>query len=429
MKRIALLAIMLVFLSAMLFSAAAERIWVFSDDSKNTTSFNLEKTTYLPNLSTGYSSVKTNYGNPSDGTYSPVNIIGNMGCIYCGCEIEFTITTNGRFVSQSDPSKYRDFRIAVMPRITDQDGDQNYLWDCGTEPHTHLDASSRVPCTVKSSGGEEVQLVMTSPGFSSTDPYIDKEALGDRLSKCTRWWCDILMILDDLTAEDYRHMAEVNDYIARLNITWTCKNEDHPNHRGSFSYVLRGYYGVPEGGKQAKVIVTPNPQAMNLNIMNAIGRQEHIAHMLVLTNTSTTNWANRIYMFLSSDPDAWTNTKGNFKLKKLSMNGNDNKEIPFSVIVKYDESEQTEYSGSDSYTTARENGHCLNLHTKSGTINRDGKNVFIIDYSADVFIKIPSSDPNNPDIALLAAEDSDTIANYAGIYSSNIYYHVIYDDN
>jgi hypothetical protein len=186
---------------------------------------------------------------------------------------------------------------------------------------------------------------------------------------------------------------------------------------------------VPEGGKQAKVIVTPNPQALNLDIMNAIGRQEHIAHMLVLTNTSTTNWANRIYMFLSSDPDAWTNTKGTFKLRKLSMNVNDNKEIPFSVIVKYNESDQTEYSGSDSYTTARENGHCLNLHTKSGTINRDGKNVFIIDYSADVFIKIPSSDPNNPDIALLAAEDSDTIANYAGIYSSNIYYHVIYDDN
>ncbi len=429
MRKVILFAIMLVLLPAMLFCAANERIWVFTDESKNTTSFNLEKTTYLPCLSTGYSSTKNNYGDPAAGTYSPVNIIGNMGCIYCGCEIEFTITTSGRFVSQSDPSKYRDFRIAVMPRITDQDGDKNYLWDCTTEPHTHLDSAARVPHTEKSSGGEEVQLVITAPSFTSADPYVDRDALGDRKSKITRWWCDILMILDDLTAEDYRHMAEVNDYIARVNITWTCKNDDHPNHSGSFSYVLRGYYGVPEGGKQAKVIVTPNPQAMNLDILNAIGKQEHIAHMLVLTNTSMTNWANRIYMFLSSDPDAWNNSKGTFKLRQLNTNGNSNRAIPFSVIVKYSEDEQTEYTGSDSYSTARSNGHCLDLHTKSGTINRDGKDVYIIDYSADVFIKIPSSDPNNPDIALLASNDNDAIANYAGISSSNIYYHVIYDDN
>ncbi|MBP5162401.1 MAG: hypothetical protein ILP16_05430 [Spirochaetales bacterium] len=409
----------------MLFCAPDERIWVFTDESKNITSFNLEKTTYLPNLSTTYDS-KKNYGNPSDGTYSPANIIGNMGCIYCGCEIEFTITTTGRFVSQSDPTKYRDFRIGIMPRITDQDGDQTYLWDLSTDPHSLRNSTSRVPHTDYSLGGEEVQLTIKAPSFSKADPYIDKYVLGDRESKCTRWWCDILMILDDLEAEDYRHLAEVDDYITRLNISWTCQNEDHPNHRGSFTFVLRGYYGVPEGGKQAKVIVTPNPKALNLDILDVIGSQEHIAHMLVLTNTSSTNWADRIFMFLSSDPDAWNNTRGDFKLRQVT---DASKAIPFSVVVKYSEQEQTEYSGSDSYSVAREAGRCLDLHTKSGTLNRDGKPVYIIDYSADVFIKIPSSDPNNPAIALLAAEDSDTIANYAGIYSANIYYHVIYDDN
>ena len=68
------------------------------------------------------------------------------------------------------------------------------------------------------------------------------------------------------------------------------------------------------------------------------------------------------------------------------------------------------------------------VHTKSGTKNRDGYDVYLIDYSADVYVMIPNSDQNNPDLALLASNDTDTIAQYSGIYSSTIYYHVIYDD-
>ena len=417
MRRKAFFIIIILFLATSLF---AERIWVFSDNTKNITSFDLEKTLYLPKFSTTYSSSKTNYGNSSSGTYGPVNVIGNFGCIDCGCEIEFTVTTTGRFVSQSDSSKYRDFQLAVVPRITDQTGDMTYLWDESTTPHSLRNSEARVPHTDKSLAGEEKELIIKAPGFNGSHRKIDKYALGDEGSTCTRWWCDLLMIMDDLTAEDYRHMSENNDYVARVKIDWKCDDDSHANHKGSFSLVLRGYFGVPEGGKEAKVFVIPDPKAINLNILDTMGGSERIAQILVLTNTSSTDWSNRIFMFLSSDPDAWSNSNGTFKLKQVKGT----KTIPFTVTVKYESDNPVTYLGDDTYSTAS----FLNLHTKSGSINRDGKRVYLVDYTADVFINIPISDNSNPDIAKLANGDDDTIANYAGVYSTYIYYHVIYDD-
>lgn len=389
MRRITLLVLFIVLLPAVLLADAGERIWVYTDSTKNITSFNLEKTTYIPTYSTTYVG-SVNYGDPLKGTYSYANVIGNFGCIDCGCEIEFTVTTDGRFVSQSDPTKYRDFQLALMPRLTDKSaGDMSYAWDYCTTPHTRLNSSSRVMHTEKGSG-EEKSLIVRSPSFDSSDRRVDKDEVGDKLLRCSRWWCDMLMILDTLTAEDYRHLAEVDDYVTRLTISWQCDDDTHPDHRGSFTLVLRGYFGVPEGGKQAKVMVTPDPIALNMNILNAIGQEEHIAQILVLTDTSTTDWSQRIFMFLSSDPDAWVNDVGTFSLKQVGVASP--KTIPYSVIVRYNGSEDTEYTGADTYTTAKTNGKFLNLHTKSGTKNRDGYDVYLIDYSAEVYAKIPSSD-------------------------------------
>ena len=424
MRRIVLLSIFIALIPALLFAASGERIWVYTDEGKNITSFDLSRTLYMPKLSTAYKSGK-DYGNPSDGTYSPVNIIGNFGCINCGCKIKFTISTTGRFVSQSDPSKYCDFQLGIMPRITDQGGDKTYLWDESVDPHTRIDSSLRVPHFEINSSGAEQQLEIWAPGFTGSN-YIDGDVLGDKSSKVSRWWGDLVMVLNELTAEDYRHMSENNDYIARVNISWCCEN-DHDEHSGSFTLVLRGYFGVAEGGKAAKVIVTQDPQATNLNILDVLrtaGNEQHIAQILVLSNTSTVNWANRIYVFLSSSPD-WQSAGGSFAFKQVGTNPA--KTIPYSVLVKYPNDAPIEYTGNDTYETVKANRSYLNLHVKPGTLNRDGKLAYIVDYTADVFIKIPNN--SNQDISELTSGESTTVAEYAGIYTSNIYYHVIYDDS
>ena len=416
MRKKAFLAILILIIPAFLFS---ERIWFYTDPSKNKTEFNLEKALYLPKLSTAYNR-NGGIGNEVDGTYSAENVIGTFGCIDCGCEIEFTVSTSGRLVSQSDTTKYKNFQIALIPRITANKTDQTYLWDVSNDEA--IDSAEYAPHTMM---GQQSDLVIKAPGFSSSNRKVKTAPNGD-LVNCTRWWCDMLMIMDEPTMDDIRHMYEGNDYVARVNISWKCADVSHTDHNGSFTLVLRGYFRVNEGNKDAKVIVTPDPKAMDLNIinvMNAPGNMEHIANILVVTNTSTSDWSNRLFVFLSSSSDAFT--EGNeFKLKRV----NDTQTIPFSVVVEHGKANGTamEYDGTDFYSAETRETTCLNLTTQQ-SINRDGFDVYTVDYSDDIFIKIPP-------IAALTTPASEEAYNaalvqYGGIYTSTIYYHVIYDDN
>lgn len=414
MRKKSVLAILILIIPAFLF---AERIWVYTDPSKNKTEFDLEKALYLPKLSTAYNQ-KGGYGNELDGTYSAENVIGNFGCIDCGCEIEFTVSTSGRLVSQSDTTKYKNFQIALIPRITANKTDQTYLWNVSTGEA--IDSAEYAPHTIM---GQQGELVIKAPGFSASNRSVPTP---EGNVNCTRWWCDMLMIMDEPTMDDIRHMYEGNDYVARVNISWKCTDVSHTDHKGSFTLVLRGYFRVNEGNKDAKVIVTPDPKAMDLNIINVMknpGNMEHIANILVVTNTSTAAWSNRLFVFVSSSSDAFTQGD-EFKLKRV----NDSQTIPFSVVVEHGNANGTamEYDGTAKYSAETRGTVCLNLTTQH-SINRDGSDVYIVDYSDDIFIKIP------PIAALTTPANEEAynaaLVQYGGIYTSTIYYHVIYDDN
>ena len=106
--------IILVIILSMLPLFAAEQVW-FMYSTRMTSNINLGDTYYLPDYSKTWTQ-DTSIGNPLTGTYSTINTLGNFGVMSCEHKLHFTITTDGRFVSQSDPSKYREYYLAMRPR-------------------------------------------------------------------------------------------------------------------------------------------------------------------------------------------------------------------------------------------------------------------------------------------------------------------------
>ena len=117
MKRVILL-LCLILCMIPLFSE--EKVW-YMYSTRMTDNVDLSKCYYLPDYKKKWSSDPMS-GDPVTGTYSTVNVLGNFGVMECDHKICFTVTTDGKFVSQSDPSKYRAYYLAIRPRCRPKGG-------------------------------------------------------------------------------------------------------------------------------------------------------------------------------------------------------------------------------------------------------------------------------------------------------------------
>ena len=124
MKKPLMFLVVLILSVATLFAAVPveyqERVFVFNGEQATT--MNLANTFYLPTYEVEWEAKSNDLIN---GTYitkkengKTPNGIGHIGCVATRHKIIFEVNTNGgRFVSQSDPSKYRDYYVAMKPRI------------------------------------------------------------------------------------------------------------------------------------------------------------------------------------------------------------------------------------------------------------------------------------------------------------------------
>ena len=406
-----------------------ERTWVFSEEGRTITTYNLDNEYYCPKLSTPYGTI----GDSDTGTYNGTkNVIGQFGCAFCSDVIRYTVTTTGEFVSQSDPSKTRKFYIAIMPRVRDQDTntDETYLWNVDTGESVN---SSQLAKNTRDGNGE---ITIAAPSFTLQNRIIP--VAENRTIKCNRWWCDLVLFMDDLSVNDYRQLPETDDYVARVEISWNCDNDEctNPEHSGSFSLALRGYFGegFDNKRKDASIVIVQDSKAMNLDILSimeesGVTAESHLAQIQVYANTTTTSWDDRLFVFLSASSNYITSDAEGFLLRQVSPVVDKN--IPFSVEV-HDQFGTHTYDGKDAYDTS-DRSNCLTLTDGLPTMhNRQGKEVYHVDYVGEVYIDIPMVESLDPSRYSAGKEDPDyttALSEYSGIYTSNIYYHVIYDDS
>lgn len=462
MKKAIICASFIIILLFSLFSATypaeyKERTWAYNGEQATTV--NLENTFYLPTYDVEWEAYSNNLVN---GTYitkpqnnKVPNGIGHFGAS-SGCEhqITFTVYSDGRFTSQSDPTKYRDYYVALKPRIREYTGpkisdgkDLNYFVNAKTGAVAAL--TDRVPNTRESN-----TISVTSPAMINlydlsagaivlTEDKLVNSGPKKGLIYPARVYWDVLLGLDPITSQDKIHLADLDDYIARVYITWACEDSNctNPEHFGSFVFTIRGLYNS-SGNESDNVFMIVNPEAAasRLDILGmldantGIGR-ERIATMNVLTTNPNNNpkWDTHVMVFLSASPNYNTQNPEGFKLKRYFPSVNSSTDIPF-VIRVYNEgfegvTENRHYTGTEYYRSYQQDKNmCLNFIGKR--IDDSGNEYDIIQTYNERTGKSSSGLIFNGSVYLEIDDSAGTIRNhpenYAGIYIANIYYHIVY---
>lgn len=460
------LIVVLLILTSSLFSIFAipqeftPRIWAFNGEQN--ISIDLSKTFYLPKYSTIWDS------KPSleNGTYKTKigtngNGIGNIGVTSMeDHRIQFTLTTTGKFVSQSDPTKYRDFYVAVKPRVRkftggpgnwDKGTDLNYYSDDGV---TARDSESRVPNTRANGHSVSVTTPYTYCLVDSNNNVQTGAGYEYKLIANTeegsvygsRVYYDILLGLDPITSQDMIHLHDADDYIAQVEISWHCtKAGCTEDHSGGYVFTIRGYYN--EGGNTSDnvfMMINPTAEATRIDISNMINPsinpsgigQQQIATMNVLTtNVTKANWVKNVVVFLSASPNPSVADAKGFTLERYYPSGG--KEIPFTIKVynegydgasfnriftgteRYQDYNSSKnmflnLAGNMIYYDAQDNPYTVDIN--QALINRSGQATSAMSYTGNVVVEI-----NDSTHAIY-----NDLASYTGLYKENIYYHIIY---
>lgn len=440
MKKSAVLILILLVLSplfAITDAEKTERVWFMDNIGRDQfKSVDLEKAIYLPKYnSRDWSGTADDYGDPENGTYGKVNVLGHIGCAFLDHHLRFTVTTDGRFVSQSDPTKYREFYIALMPRIRYGEKDYNCIMDYSTTPAQQVTVSDRVPNT-KFTGSATV----VTPSWTNSSPSVVIDGNGTTKNP-TRFYCDLLIIMDELTAADQQHLAQKDDYFATVTISWTCTDPDcdysdanvsgfqghHACHQGSYTFVVRGYINKPPNSAKISAFVVPTFSATNLNIMDIVANkngEEKIADFDLYAVSNQTDWVSLLYVFPSSNNSYSTNGSHFFLTKKTDANV----KIPYQIVIKNLDTGQVNqtFDGTMKYVQSNTTSRLQLADYRSMIADRSAALWYSILYKGEVYINIQMEDPEHAGqyIPMTEAElNSDP--NYAGLYTSTIYYHVV----
>ena len=479
MKRVVIVLIVILTVLCKLYSANSypaeykERVWAYNGEQATT--FNLANTFYLPTYEVEWEAYSNDLVNgtyitkPQNGKIA--NGIGHFG-VSSGCEhkITFAVYTDGRFTSQSDPTKYRDYYVALKPRIREYQGpswnydtnsntgdgnissgkDYNYFVDAATG--VEVNHSDRVPNTRSSS-----TIYVTSPVMKNLydlnqgaivkteDKLVYSGSTLGYIYPARVYW-DVLLGFDPITSQDKIHLANLDDYIARVYISWSCDHADcdNPEHSGSFVFTVRGQYNTTGNEKDnVFMIVTPDAAASRLDLIGMINEStgigtEKIASMSVLTTNPNNNpkWDTHVMVFLSASPNYNASNSEGFVLKRYYPSVDPNTDIPFTIKV-YNEgyegvSVNRSYDGKMAYTSYQaDKNKCLSFTGKIKELQgnelvevniihnyneRSGKASSGLIYNGSVYIEIDDSD----------GSIRNNVEQYSGIYKGYIYYHIVY---
>ena len=381
-----------------------------------------------------FAGLDSSTGQPNGKPLDESRAIGTVGVGGCEHEITYTITAlnNGEFHSQSDPSKFRKYYVVFVPdysTTTSATSRYYYYYD------TYTSSSSNAPST---KGGNSITFVApaTNGSYYHSSGYISSIGL------------DLFLCMDDPSSE-LGHMAQNDDYIATIQVSWQC-SYGCPNHQGTFDMVVRGYYGSNSGEDRDSFLLLVNPAAdvntLDLKAMIKENQTKTLSTMTIATTTregtsgSAYAWRDHIYTFLSASSNYLETDYTGFVLTKTT---NRSITIPYTLTV-YNTTpgspmEGKVYNGTDHYI---ENNHsyCFDLrdYSKASTdyyamsYDRYGTYYYAINYSGRVDINltnftIPGTSVDIRTVMNDPVTYHDEYSRYIGKYESNIYYHIVHD--
>lgn len=369
-----------------------------------------------------------------EGKLNASNAIGTIGVANCNHRILYTIkaTNQSRFVSQSDPSKYREYYLVVVP---DQ-GDEN------VRAYYYPNGGNYNSANALSSLDNNGIITMSAPISNGTN-YVNVSNYGRMYVKSVG--LDLFLCMDQLQDDDLLHLAQSDDYYATINVSWQCENPDcEEAHSGSFDITVRGYYGSTQKTNDSIfLLLYPTTESTKINIKEVAMNHSTVDIATFKINTTTKedfNWKNHLFAFLSASANYNVSDNNGFILKKM---GDSSTTIPYTLTVynttngALTENKKV-YDGKDYFTNAASAGSfCLDLtdytkvsvdtyNDRYNAINYEGKvemklNDFAIPGSGNDFAAVMAN-PSSSDSYLLDYQ------NYIGKYESQIYYHVVYTD-
>ena len=410
MKR-ALILLIILLCSPLLFGA--EQVW-FMHSTRMTDNINLEDAYYLPNYTKTWTQDKS-LGDPIKGTYSTINTLGNFGVMACDHKLCFTVTTDGRFVSQSDPSKYREYYLAMRPRCRIKSGsDTDY--NRGSNG-VQVELSERLINTKLSDS-----MSYITPPVSASGSAVPIDPSGT-IKTIDRFHADLVLCMDELTPGDLQRLSEKDDYFATFSIDWHCEENGctNPNHAGHYTVVLKGYYGEEHPRYSlVSLFVKPTVKATNLDILDVIRNDNSkaiIANMsFYCASKAKYNWKDKIFVFLSASDSSKTSEATGFKL----INRTTRQEIPYTINVLENGNIVGTFDGTDS-SNGKKPAHYIDLtNSTTSLVDREGNTSYSVVFNGDVEIDFGN---------LTESEINSNLLRYGGVYTSNIYYYVITSEN
>ena len=367
--------------------------------------------------------------------------IGTVGVGGCDHAITYTISTNGgKFVSQSDPSKFRSFYVVNVPDYSTS-GSTNRPYLCYNSDGYDADAHSTL-------GSNSMTFVAPVTNGNTNATFYNSN--GSQITvKCASVGLDLFLCMAN-PSNEVSHLAENDDYIATITVSWSC-SQGCPEHSGIFDMVVRGYYGSNSGQPRDSflLIVNPTSDASTLDLKKMIKEDQTktIASMRIATTTkegtsgSAYAWRDHIYAFLSSSANYTAPDSTGFVLTKMT---NRSITIPYTLTV-YNTTNGTSmqgqvYDGTD-YFIEQDQSYCIDLkdYSKPNTNNyamsydRYGTYYYAINYSGRVDINlsnftIPGTSVDIRTVMTDPVTYNEEYTRYIGKYESNIYYHIVFVD-
>ena len=255
MKRFLSFLILLAAFSSMIF--AEETFWCLNATQNVNTNTNYDA--YRFNYSTVYDlSTYYNYNNrttPRLGDYNKsgglneAKALGTVGVGGCSHAITYTISTTGRFVSQSDPSKYRTFYVVNVPDYSVSNSTSRKYY-CLNRSGTDGNA----PSTLDGANS----MVFTAPATDGKTSATLYDNSGSQITvKCSSIGLDLFLCMANPSSE-LEHLAPNDDYVATITVSWQC-SQGCAAHMGTFNMVVRGYYGSNNGAARDSFLMIVNP--------------------------------------------------------------------------------------------------------------------------------------------------------------------------
>lgn len=387
--------------------------------------------------------------------YLPYNMVNNTSYINLNDTATFNGTTKGKWIdsSVSAEDNYNNNEILGIVAFDDVEGEYKVNFNFGetddwmfTSQKNH---DNKIPfgldLVVRVNINKEEPLDDLNPVISkgykkgnsdmslSEEVYIKVPGFKDG-SQYTEIWIDIVLVVpkkDDVTAPEANY-AEDDSYVASFSIDITKKNETTGKYDvpvGLYTVFMQGYYYQDNTGHETNApevvfIVTPNSGANNINLTE-LGNGEIVIGEYYYE--SKTNWYNnstthadtrpKYSISLSSSEDVYTQEKFLLVHNKLpdGMTPNDYTSICYEVGIKEKNSSDVLqwFNGQLSETNygipdKKVEGKIHNFETRPNFGNNEAVNYY-----------------DEREFIFKVADDADISKLTAGMYSSNIYVHLI----